>query len=328
MDDFNVSSLHESRNEWASRLVTILTPLVIDGYNSILNEAIKLCARQKEHDKYLMTFQNLIARVPKWNASIIENERIRICKKSGCNYLPDLVTCVHIIQLKILTAMRVGQKQKKMELNVPSLDEFIHKVYIHVARKIYKNVYLFETGIEPLQIQKNHRELEFLVQEAILTTLRDSIPVEVILKAYLDETVEENVTEEIKEEIIAAPSPPPSSAPASAPATANALRLSPSGGTSTTVDTSPSALPAASSSPLSSSSLKFDDLDYVSSSDGNVTSVVAPKNLERLEEISVFRNHQRRMEVDEDDDFDNEKIKIDDQALDLVLDSFEELPEI
>ena len=35
MDDFNVSALHESKNEWGSRLVTILTPLIIDGYKSI-----------------------------------------------------------------------------------------------------------------------------------------------------------------------------------------------------------------------------------------------------------------------------------------------------
>ena len=41
MDDFNVSALHESKNEWGARLVTLLTPLVIDGYKSILEESIK-----------------------------------------------------------------------------------------------------------------------------------------------------------------------------------------------------------------------------------------------------------------------------------------------
>ena len=46
MDDFNVSSLHESKNEWSSRLLTILTPLVIDGFKSILEEAIKLIEKK------------------------------------------------------------------------------------------------------------------------------------------------------------------------------------------------------------------------------------------------------------------------------------------
>ena len=119
MDDFNVSSLHESRNEWASRLVTILTPAIIDGYRSIFDEALKLCQENNEIDKYLMTFQNFITRIPKWNPTIIETEKKRICDKSGCVYLEDLITCVHIIQLKILTAMRVGQKQKKIDIHIP-----------------------------------------------------------------------------------------------------------------------------------------------------------------------------------------------------------------
>ena len=91
MDDFNLSSLHESKNEWSARLVTILTPLIIDGYKSILDEAIKLCKENKEMDKYLMTFQNFITRIPKWNSNIIELEKKRIIDKSCCGYLEDLV---------------------------------------------------------------------------------------------------------------------------------------------------------------------------------------------------------------------------------------------
>jgi hypothetical protein len=70
---------------------------------------------------------------------------------------------------------------------------------------MYKNVYLFETDIPPLQIQKNHRELEIIVQECIMMTIRESIPVESILRNYMDKTMEEHVTEEIKEEVIENP---------------------------------------------------------------------------------------------------------------------------
>ena len=109
MDDFNISSLHESKNEWSSRLVTVLTPLFIEGYRSILEESVKMCKANDEMSKYLMTFQNLISRIPKWNQTIVENECIRIIERSGCVYLEDLITCVHVIQLKILTSVRVGQ---------------------------------------------------------------------------------------------------------------------------------------------------------------------------------------------------------------------------
>ena len=293
MDDFNVSALHESKNEWGSRLVTILTPLIIDGYKSILDESVKLCKENGEMDKYLMTFQNLISRIPKWNTQIIETERKRICDKSGCNYLEDLVTCVHIIQLKILTAMRVGQKQKKIDINIPKLDDFIHKTYINVARKIYKNVYLFETNIAPLSIQKHYRELEIIVQECILNTLRESIPVESILKAYMDETVEEDVIEEIKEQIIEEPIRKP---------------------LDTTVATQND---FANGYPPKSSGLSFNDIDYVKTDDGSVSNINAPKSIERLEEISQLRNQQRKMDEEEDDN--NVKLKISEQVFNLDI---------
>jgi len=287
MDDFNVSALHESKNEWGSRLITLLTPLVIDGYKSILDESIKLCKDNNEMEKYLMTFQNLISRIPKWNQQIVENERKRICDKSGCNYLEDLVTCVHIIQLKILTAMRVGQKQKKIDIIVPKLDDFIHKVYINVARKVYKNVYLFEINIQPLQVQKNYRELEIIVQECILNTLRESIPVEAILKAYMDESVEEDVIEEVKEEVTHEP----------------IIEQVDQTNTTFGVTGTPK------------NGISFNDIDYIKTDNG-VSQINAPKNLDRLEEISAIRNEQRKRES-EDDDEENIKLKISDQSFDL-----------
>ena len=45
-----------------------------------------------EEDKYLMTFQNFIARVPKWNAEVITKETQRILERSSCSYLPKSPT--------------------------------------------------------------------------------------------------------------------------------------------------------------------------------------------------------------------------------------------
>ncbi len=202
MDDYSVSSLQESRNEWCARLINILTPLILEGLKSIFDESWKLCVENDELDKYLMTFQNFLARIPKWNQTILEEETKRIVERSNCGYLNDLISCVHIIQLKSLTCMRVGNKQKKVDISIPSLHDFIHKVYINSARKVYTNIYLFEKNITPLQIQKHNRELELIVREQILNTIRENIHIENILKVYLDETIEEDVQIEEKEEII------------------------------------------------------------------------------------------------------------------------------
>jgi hypothetical protein len=98
--------------------------------------------------------------------------------------------------------MRVGTKQKKVNINVPNLDDFIHKVYINAARKIYTNVYLFENGITQLKLQRNARDLEVLIRECIVQTIRENIPVEELLKLYMTETIEDAIEVHEKDEII------------------------------------------------------------------------------------------------------------------------------
>jgi hypothetical protein len=283
MDDFNVSALHESKNEWGARLLTILTPLIVEGFKSIFEESLNLCRANNEMDKYLMTFQNFISRIPKWNPTIIENEKKRICDKSGCTYLDDLITCVHIIQLKLLTAVRAGTKQKKVDIQIPKFEDFIHKVYIHVARKIYKNVYLFETNIPPLQTQKNHRELEVIIQECILNAVRESIPIDMILRAYLDETIEDDVVEEIKETPI------------------------PDDNLAQSISSAPISEPAV---PSMSSKLSFNNVDMAIDTNNKEEQISAPKDIARLEELSNIRNEQRKLETDDDDDADSSGGKI------------------
>jgi len=200
MDDYSLTSLSESKNEWCSRLVDTLTPAIVEGLKSIYTESLKLCIESDEEEKYLMTFQTFLSRIPQWNENIILTERERIEKSSNCSYLEELITCVHIIQLKALTCVRVGQKQKKIDIDIPSKDIFIHKIYINSARKIYTNIYLFEKDIEPLQIQKNSRELELIIKECILTSIRDTMPIDKILMAYIEETNEDEVI--IEEKII------------------------------------------------------------------------------------------------------------------------------
>ena len=196
MDDYNTSVFSEAKNEYSANLVNILTPLLIQGLQSIFKEACSLCKDNDEYDKYLMTFQNFLTRVPKWNQELIDNETKRIIQQSKCNYLEDLLTCVHITQLKVLTSIRVATKQKKIDIDIPKISDFIHKVYIKCARKCYSNVYLFETDIEPLTQQKNFRECETICKECILNTVRESMPVDKILRAYMDETTEEEIVEE------------------------------------------------------------------------------------------------------------------------------------
>ena len=306
MDDYNISSLTESKNEWCARLVNILTPEVIHGLKSIFSEAWKLCQDNDETDKYLMTFQTFLSRVPKWNSEIIENERKRIVESSGCLYLEDLITAVHIIQLKALSCVRVGQKQKKIDINIPSVDNFIHKVYINVARKIYTNVYLFEKLNNPLQIQKHNRELEIIIRECILNSVRESVPVENILRAYMDETSEQHVeVKEIEEQIPLPPEPQVQQV-----STENVVQ---SGGN---IDNPVSAqVPTQEINVATQRGISFNDVDKAVDIMGNETEQHVPKTIEHLESLSITK---RGADNDYDDDNDRLHIGDDDVSLDIA----------
>ena len=305
-----ISNLQESRNEWCSRLVSIFTPLVEEGFKSIFEEAWKICADTDEMNKYLMTFQNLLSRIPKWNSTIIEDERKRIIERSGCNYLEDLITCVHIIQLKVLTCIRVGNKQKKIDIDIPKLDPFVHKVYINTARRVYSNVYLFEKNMSPLQVQKNSRELEMIIQEAILTTIRESIPTEAIIRAYMDESVEQEeevFIENMKEpELVKPESVEDQDIEASPKEEEVAEEVIPVTPTIKNLDDEKVV-----------TKLTFNDIDSALTSNNEEEKIEAPKTLERLEDISVSRALERKMEEDSDSD-DEDRIQIHTDTMDLT----------
>lgn len=293
MDDFVISNLHESRNEWCSRLVSIFTPLIQDGLKSLFDEAWKMCIDSNEMEKYLMTYQNLLSRIPKWNDDIIQAERKRIIERSGCNYLEDLISCVHIIQLKILTCIRVGNKQKKIDISIPKLDPFIHKIYINAARKMYKNTYLYDRNVNALEKQKNIREIEIILQECIMMAIRESIPTEEIIRAYMDETIEEEeeiiiedvpseqeqeqTIKEIKEDHITDKEDIPEQVPSIKD-----------------IDTEPV-----------KTQLTFNDIDSVLDENDEEKRIEAPKSIERLEEISNDRAITRKLEEMQEEEEDD-----------------------
>jgi hypothetical protein len=358
-----MSSLQESRNEWVSRLVNIMVPQVSVGLKSIYTEAFKLCVENDEEGKYLMTFQNFLSRIPKWNDEIISGEVKRIVDNSSCTYLEDLITCVHIIQLKALTCIRVGQKQKKIDINIPKLSNFVHRVYINVARRIYTNIYLFKHDITPLDVQKNNRELELIIQECIVNTIREGVPVDDILRAYLDESVEENVL--VSEEIINEAIPNEvNTQPQTASvenvvnkeenpiilkkddnlkieSDSNNISLDIKSFDSPQISTEPFSIADLNSQELVSSdvsqpvvkqptNISFSNTDQAISVDKREETIIAPKNVERLEAISKERNEQRRLEelADFEDDGGDGKLTISAQPMALNPNSIESLDNI
>ena len=190
-----------AQDEFTLQLVDAVSPPILQGFVSLQQAAIKLCEEQGENEKYLMMFQNMIARIPGWNATLITKEVKRITDSSQIGYLPDLVTAVHIIHLRILSSVRVGAKPKHIELDPPDFERFIHKVYCECGRKMWTHAYLFRTDVNDIDFQRNMHECEKIIRDAVICTIRATLPVENILRAYIEEAEEIRVEEEIDAEI-------------------------------------------------------------------------------------------------------------------------------
>jgi hypothetical protein len=303
MDENHMTTLTEAQYEWALRLVHILHPVVYEGVHIIYNEALDICRKSDEDEKYLMTFQNFLSRIPKWSEEILQKEVSRIVDKSGCTYLTDLITCVHITHLKILTSIRTSKTQKKIDIIIPKLSAFIHKVYINLSRALYSNVFLFDKDVPPLVFQKNKSEFNKMIKSAILDSIRESIPVEQLLRSYLDES-SDLVREDVRsEDPPAAPKPPPVPVPVVEEVTVvvdEPKVVEPDISELITTVDAPKTDPVLEL--LERPTIKFSNVDYAFNHENKIETITAPKDIETLEILSEARNAERKAQEALEDD--------------------------
>ena len=106
-DALNVNVLNVAKDEYTKQLNSILAPLIMEGIVSIYNDAKQV---ENEHD-VIYNFQVLLKTVPQWNTHIISTECERIQKV--CDWMHDLVTAVFVTNVKILTSVKIVNKQKQ-----------------------------------------------------------------------------------------------------------------------------------------------------------------------------------------------------------------------
>jgi hypothetical protein len=279
MDDFKPSVLYGARDEFGALLLDYLAPVLMEGFTAIFTDAVATCRQSKEPAKYLLTFQQMLSHIPQWSAATLQKEVERIVQQTKCTYLAEIVMGVHVTHTKLLSSIRAGTRSKIVNHAYPMLDEYVHKCYINVARALYKNVALFEIGIAAVEKQRRMAEFRTLVLEGLCKTVRDNVPVEELLRAYMDESVEEDVREEVKEQVVEPELPPEGVA-----------------GMGGGDGDEPPAVAAAAAAAAAATTVTFNDFDQALESDGLERLVSAPKTLERLDEISARGALKRKLD--------------------------------
>jgi hypothetical protein len=194
----------EARNEYLKQLSTWIVPPLVEyfrnEYERISHESGRSAMR---------AFQNFCAEVPRWNQDIIEKNINIILDNCRCDYVEELMTAVFIAHTKMLTAIRVSTKQKKLSITLPKLDHFLHRVFVECARSFWKAPFLFADDLSHVERQKNVLQAEMMCNEAVSGAVRSLLPVKNILRDYLDEedSDEESAPVSVKKKKTAKASP-------------------------------------------------------------------------------------------------------------------------
>lgn len=192
----SVAVLVDAKREYTNQLIQAIRPFLLSGMLSIYDEAFNVCQQNKETDLTMLTFQELLGEIPKWNHKLVVEESDRIVTDSKCDYLDDLLTAVFVCHTKILTTVRVHNKDRKVDLNIPCVENFVHQVYIEMAREFWKHPYLLNPlDVSKLEYQQNLKEAENIIHQCMESTIRRLLPVKDILKEYIVQgTTEDEVS--------------------------------------------------------------------------------------------------------------------------------------
>lgn len=189
----------EAKAEYTRQLCIFLVPALETYFLDLLAETKEA---EKNPQRVLWVYQDSLKQFPEWNMDKVAKQTEKVITATKCDYLEEILTAVFIAHTKVLSAIRLTSKQKKLQITIPKLDHFLHRTMSECARLLWANAYLFsETGTS-IDKQKNLRQVEQLLHEGVLQSIRGMLPVKSILKEYLADDGEETLVEAEKEESI------------------------------------------------------------------------------------------------------------------------------
>jgi hypothetical protein len=182
----------ETKSEYTTQLVNVLTPLIFEGLKSIYTESLKV---SNETDNVLKVFQSFLRRIPKWNTEMIKQETDRIMNNTkSFSWLGDLVKATVKANIVVLTYNpSINNNTHKIDPKYYQdikLEDYIHKVYIECARELWNNPYLMYHQYQAIELKRNQRDTVILIKDSIREAIRKLLPVKQILEIYLGEKLE------------------------------------------------------------------------------------------------------------------------------------------
>lgn len=186
----------EAKAEYTRQLCSFLVPALETYFLDLLGEVKET---EKDPKRFLWAFQDALKQFPDWNIDKVQRETEKVQVATKCDYLEEILTAVFIAHTKVLSAIRLTSRQKKLQITIPKIDHFLHRTMSECARLLWSNAYLFSESGPAIERQKNLRQVGQLLHEGVLQSIRGMLPVKSILKEYLADDAEETPAEQAAE---------------------------------------------------------------------------------------------------------------------------------
>ena len=167
------------------KLINIIRPFIYEGILSIYLDAENIA----QEDEILMVFQGLLSRIPKWSDTDLIKEVTRIKSNSNCLYLVNLMRSLIKINIQIFLE---ETKDTYVEPNLYekiTLKDYIHKIYILVARRIFNNPILFYKELKDIDVLNNMNKVMNIIGEEMRNAVIELLPLDYLIDEYLNEEI-------------------------------------------------------------------------------------------------------------------------------------------
>ena len=175
------SVLLEAKREYTEQVVSKVTRPLYDEIYNIWKQSL-----EENPTSPMRHFQDSLENMAKLAEKDMLAVTDRCIHKTSCSYFGDLITAIFVAHTRVLLSVRKDSTKDGYRLQVPTPNRFIRACLLCCAREFWKSPYLYyqneqNNKITRIQVQKNLREAETIIAQAVRDTIRSLLPLKDVL---------------------------------------------------------------------------------------------------------------------------------------------------
>lgn len=176
-----MDSSSEAKNYLVNCLTRVMVPIMREKFIQMYKEALEQARNTRGHVVHNV-FKVLLEEVANWNNTMIK-EHTDLYVTASKGMLSNILASVFICYVKMLSsAIRMSKDAKKMNITLPTNDNFVHACMNNAALEFIKQMDIFRIERET----ERNRAIDEVCTHAIIKTIHDIIPINEIFSAYMN----------------------------------------------------------------------------------------------------------------------------------------------